>query len=136
MEKYRCQLKEPARTLRKNMTVAEHALWEKVRRQQIQGLRFYRQKPLLSFIVDFYCPKAKLVIELDGGQHFKPDYQIKDQVRDDQLAALGLRVLRFNNRQVLKEMDAVMEVIWREVDAVVGKKKEIPPDPPFSKGGK
>jgi very-short-patch-repair endonuclease len=126
MEKYRRELKEPARTLRKNMTVAERALWRKVRRQQVQGLRFYRQKPLLSYIVDFYCPKAKLVIELDGGQHYKPDYQLKDQTRDDQLAALGLRVLRFNNRQLLKEMDAVMEVIWREIDAVVGKKGNPP----------
>jgi very-short-patch-repair endonuclease len=126
MEKYRRELKESSRTLRKNMTVAERALWGKVRRQQVQGLRFYRQKPLLSFIVDFYCPKAKLVIELDGGQHFKPDNQIKDQARDDQLAALGLRVLRFNNRQVLKEMDVVMDVIWREIDAIVGKKGNPP----------
>ena len=132
MEKYKHGLKEPARALRKSMTDAEQALWAKVRRKQVRGLQFYRQKPLLSFIVDFYCPKAKLVIELDGAQHFKPDHQVKDQDRDAQLAALGLRVLRFDNRQVLKEMDAVMAVIWHEVGAVV----EIPPGPPFSKGGK
>ena len=114
------------------MTDAEQVLWGKVRRKQVHGLQFYRQKPLLSFIVDFYCPKAKLVIELDGSQHFEPDHQVKDQTRDAQLAALGLRVLRFNNRQVLKETDAVMAVIWREVGAAM----EIPPAPPFSKGGK
>jgi len=131
MEKYKPTLKEPARSLRKNMTDAEQALWGKVRRKQVHGLQFYRQKPLLSFIVDFYCPKARLVIELDGSQHFEPDHQIKDQARDGQLVALGLRVLRFNNRQVLKELDAVIAVIWREVGAVM----EIPPSPPFTKGG-
>jgi very-short-patch-repair endonuclease len=132
VEKYNQGLKAPARALRKGMTDAERALWEKVRSKQVHGLQFYRQKPLLSFIVDFYCPKAKLVIELDGSQHFQPDHRVKDQARDAQLADLGLRVLRFDNLQVLKEMDAVMAVIWREVGAAL----EIPPGPPFSKGGK
>jgi len=135
VEKYKHTLKEPARALRKSMTDAEQALWGKIRQKQVHGLQFYRQKPLLSFIVDFYCPKAKLVIELDGSQHFEPEHQIKDQARDAQLAALGLRVLRFDNRQVLKEMDAVLAVIWREV-GVVADEKEIPPGPPFFKGGK
>ncbi|MGZ5052256.1 MAG: endonuclease domain-containing protein [Methylobacter sp.] len=65
----------------------------------------------LSFIVDFYCPAAKLVIELDGSQHLEEEHQIKDQKRDAALAGLGLRVLRFDNRQVLLETDAVLEVI-------------------------
>ncbi len=134
MEKYKRGLKEPAKALRKSMTDAEKALWRKVRRKQVYGLQFYRQKPLLSFIVDFYCPQAKLVIELDGAQHFKPDHQLKDQARNGQLAALGLRVLRFDNLQVLKEMDAVMAVIWREVGVAVNT-MEIPPQPPFFKGG-
>ena len=86
-------------------------MWHHLRRKQIQGVQFYRQKPLLSFIVDFYCPVAKLVVELDGSQHFEKEYQDKDQVRDDALAGLGLRVLRFDNRQVLLETDAVLEVI-------------------------
>ena len=131
MEKYKHGFKEPARALRKGMTDAEQSLWAKVRRKQIHGLQFYRQKPLLSFVVDFYCPKAKLVIELDGSQHFEPDHQVKDQDRDVQLAELGLRVLRFDNRQVLKEMNAVMAVIWREVEAAV----KIPPSPLFQRGG-
>ena len=131
MQKYEKKLKKSARTLRKNMTDAEQALWQKIRRKQIHGVQFYRQKPLLSFIVDFYCPKAKLVIELDGGQHFEAEHRAKDQTRDVKLAALGLQVLRFNNIQVLKEMDAVMDVIWRRVGAAL----EIPPSPPFSKGG-
>jgi very-short-patch-repair endonuclease len=98
------------------MTDAEQALWHQLRRKQIQGLQFYRQKPLLSYIVDFYCPAAKLVIELDGSQHFEADHLIKDQNRDAALANTGLTILRFDNRQVLLEMQAVLEVINEAVE--------------------
>ena len=111
MERYNPKLKEHSRTLRTNMTDAEQVLWQHIRRKQIQGVQFYRQKPLLAFIVDFYCPAAKLVIELDGSQHFEAEHQAKDQARDAALAGLGLHVLRFDNRQVLLETDAVLEVI-------------------------
>ncbi len=110
---YNRALKQPSRELRKNLTDAEQALWQRIRRKQIRGLQFYRQKPLLSFIVDFYCPAANLVIELDGSQHYEPEHAARDRERDARLAALGLRVLRFDNRQVLREMDAVLDVIWR-----------------------
>jgi len=111
MERYNPKLKEHSRALRTNMTDAEQALWYRVRRKQIQGVQFYRQKPLLTFVVDFYCPAAKLVIELDGGQHFEEQHQAKDQSRDTALSGLGLHVLRFDNRQVLLETDAVLAVI-------------------------
>ncbi|MER0202478.1 MAG: DUF559 domain-containing protein [Nitrosomonas sp.] len=111
MKRYNPKLKDNSRALRTNMTDAEQALWHRVRRKQIRGVQFYRQKPLLSFIVDFYCPAAKLVIELDGSQHFETEHQAKDQERDEALAGLGLHVLRFDNRQVLLETDAVLNVI-------------------------
>lgn len=111
MKRYNPKLKDNSRALRTNMTDAEQALWHRVRRKQIRGVQFYRQKPLLSFIVDFYCPAAKLVIELDGSQHFETEHQAKDQGRDAALAGLGLYVLRFDNRQVLLETDAVLNVI-------------------------
>jgi len=111
MERYDPKFKQHSRRLRTNMTDAEQALWYRIRRKQIQGVQFYRQKPLLAFIVDFYCPAAKLVIELDGGQHFEIEHQAKDQARDEALAGLGLRVLRFDDRQVLLERDAVLEMI-------------------------
>ena len=111
MEPYRKILKEPARLLRTSMTDAEQALWHRIRRKQIQNVQFYRQKPLLLFIVDFYCPAAKLVVELDGSQHFETGHQAKDRARDVALAGLGLRVLRFDNRQVLLETDAVLVAI-------------------------
>lgn len=120
MEPYYKALKQPSRELRTQMTEAEEALWQRVRRKQICGLHFYRQKPLLSFIVDFYCPKAKLVIELDGSQHYEREHQARDGERDARLNALGLRVLRFDNWQVLRQMDAVLEVIRKHAEVYVG----------------
>lgn len=111
MEPYNPKLKEYSRALRSNMTDAEQKLWQLIRRKQIQNVQFYRQKPLLTFIVDFYSAAAKLVIELDGSQHFEAEYQIKDQERDAALTRLGLLVLRFDNRQVLTETDAVLDKI-------------------------
>lgn len=98
------------------MTDAEQHLWRRLRGKQIGGVQFYRQKPLLSFIVDFYCPAAKLVIELDGGQHLDDAVKIKDGERDALLASTGLHVLRFDNRHVLQEMEAVLGVILEWVE--------------------
>lgn len=93
------------------MTDAEKVLWSRIRGKQLQGLQFYRQKPLLNYIVDFYCAKAKLVIELDGGQHFNSEHQQKDRIRELALERIGLRTLRFSNLQVLTETEAVLTVI-------------------------
>ena len=115
MKRYDPKLKETSRLLRSSMTDAEQALWQRIRHKQIQGVQFYRQKPLSAFVVDFYCPAAKLVIELDGSQHFAEEHQGKDQERDAALTGSGLRVLRFDNRQILLETDAVLEVIDKAV---------------------
>ena len=120
------------------MTDAEQKLWQRLRRKQIHGVQFYRQKPLLNFIVDFYCAKASLVIELDGSQHLEPEHRRKDAVRDKTLAEQGLYVLRFDDRQVLTETDAVVEVIYQVVGERVGGDEypaPNPPNPPFAKGG-
>ena len=94
------------------MTDAEQLLWSRLRRKQILGLQFYRQKPLASYIVDFYCAAANLVIELDGSQHDQPEHRASDAERDRTLASLGRLVLRFDNRHVLTELDEVMSVIF------------------------
>lgn len=104
-------LKEPARALRREQTPAEQWLWEGLRRKQIHGVHFYRQKVLLTFIADFYCPAARLVIELDGQHHYDEDYQARDRDRDIMLAGVELRVLRFENRAVLDDRAAVLAVI-------------------------
>jgi len=97
------------------MTDAEQRLWSRVRRKQLAGVQFYRQKPLLHYIVGFYAPAAGLVVEVDGGQHASDDGAMRDARRDAALATLGLRVLRFDNLQVLRETDAVIEAIYAVV---------------------
>jgi len=116
MQPFQQRLKKPARKLRVDLTEAEQALWKRIRRKKIRGVQFYRQKPLLNFMVDFYCSKASLVIEIDGGQHFEPEDVRKDLDRDKQLSTLGLHVLRFDNRQVLAEMESVLTVIDKVIE--------------------
>ena len=116
MQPYNKNLKQPSRDLRNNMTDAEQLLWQRLRRKQILGLQFYRQKPILNFIVDFYCPAANLVIECDGGQHYTAEGLEADRARDQALAQLGLNVLRFDNRQILTEIDGVVEKIYCVVE--------------------
>ena len=123
MQPYNQKLIINSRTLRSDMTDAERLLWKRVRFKQMRGLLFYRQKPLLKFIVDFYCPKAKLVIELDGSQHFEEAQRVADAERDAALTGLGLRVLRFDNRQVLMEIDAVMTVIDEVAGQIIGQRE-------------
>lgn len=98
------------------MTDGEKLLWSKLRGKHLFDIQFYRQKPLGKYIVDFYAPKAKLVIEVDGGQHLDEAHLNKDMKRDGYLRRIGLRVLRFDNLQVLKDTEAVMEVILRAVE--------------------
>ena len=117
---YRSNLRQPARELRNNTTDAETVLWSGLRRRQILGIQFYRQKPIERFIVDFYAPKAGLVIEVDGGQHFEKEAMARDKERDAILEELGLKILRFDNLQVLKETEAVLEAIERVVRKRVG----------------
>ena len=112
MKPYNKNLKQPSRDLRNNMTDAELLLWKRLRRKQILGLQFYRQKPILNYIVDFYCPSANLVLECDGSQHYTKDGLEADRVRDEALTELGLMVLRFDNLQILNEIDGVVEVIF------------------------
>jgi len=113
MKPYNKNLKQASRDLRNNMTDAEKLLWSRLRNKQILGLQFYRQKPILNCIVDFYCPAANFVIECDGGQHFTEEGLEADRIRDETLAQLGLKVLRFDNGQVMGRIDDVANVIYK-----------------------
>jgi very-short-patch-repair endonuclease len=113
MLSYDKRLKKVSQHLRNNMTDAEKMLWSKLRRKQIKGHLFYRQKVIGNYIVDFYCPKASLVIELDGGQHYSETGKAKDSIREDALREMGINVLRFSDRDVFENMGGVMEGIWR-----------------------
>jgi len=112
MLSYDKQLKALSQHLRKNMTDAENMLWLKLRRKQLKGRPFYRQKIIGKYIVDFYCPKANLVIELDGGQHYSEIGKAKDRTRDDVFTKMGIKVLRFSDRDVFENIGGVMEEIW------------------------
>lgn len=109
---YEGKLKDFSRELRTYMTDAEKVLWMKLRRKQLKGYQFYRQKIIGDYIVDFYCPGARLVIEVDGGQHYGPEEIAKDRVRDQSLREQGLNVLRFSDRDVLVERESVLEKIY------------------------
>jgi very-short-patch-repair endonuclease len=115
MLSYDKQLKPLSQHLRKNMTDAENLLWLKLRGKQLKGLQFYRQKIIGKYIVDFYCLKANLVIELDGGQHYSETSWAKDRTRDDVLREMGIKVLRFSDRDVFENMGGVMEEIWNSL---------------------
>lgn len=110
-------LKLKARKLRSNMTDAERKLWSKLRNKQINNLQFYRQRPLDLYIVDFYCPKKNLVIEIDGGQHYENTTIDLDQKRTEYLRQkFGLKVLRFTNIDVLKSTEGVVQKIIEEIE--------------------
>ena len=101
-----------ARRLRQNMTQAEQALWAALKGKQLDGLKFRAQHPIGPFILDFWCPAVKLVVELDGGVH--RDQQEYDDARTKQLEQYGYRVIRFHNDEVLTNLPSVLEQI-REV---------------------
>ncbi len=118
MQPYSRNLKILSQKLRSTQTEAERKLWQRINRDQLLGFRFNRQKPLLSYIVDFYCLKAKLVIELDGSQHYEPDYQEKDRLRDAELNSLGFTVMRFDNHSVMTNIDGVVEAIYQYLSEI------------------
>ena len=98
------------------MTDAERHLWAKIRMKQLKGYQFYRQKPIGDYIVDFFCPRAKLVIEVDGSQHFSDEITEYDRIRNEYLSSLGLRVLRFTNIDVLTHIEGIVESIIENIE--------------------
>jgi very-short-patch-repair endonuclease len=103
-----------ARELRNSMTEAERKLWRGLRMRQMHGHKFRRQFPIGNFIVDFVCLDARLIVEVDGGQHADETYG--DAQRDEWLKAQNFRVLRYWNNQVLNELDGVLEDIARALE--------------------
>jgi len=102
---------EMAKELRKNMTPAEKMLWRFLRGRQLCGLKFYRQVPIDRFIVDFYCSSKDLIIEVDGSVHDNEEQRSWDGEREVFLQRKRLRILRFRNDQVLREINIVLKSI-------------------------
>src|SRR5467141_288178 len=105
------KLRSNARALRKNSTDAERLLWSELRDHRLNGASFRRQVPIGSYIADFMCHAAKLVIELDGGQHFSDGQEASDARRSATIEARGFRVLRFSNHDVMANRAGVLETI-------------------------
>ncbi len=104
LEKYR-------KALRSNLTPAEAFLWKQLSARKFEGRKFQRQHSIHNYIVDFYCAKEKLVIELDGQVHMNPAAQEKDAKRDKTLENLGFKVIRFENKMVFDQLPSVLQEI-------------------------
>ena len=104
-----------AKELRKNMTPAERVLWQRLRNYQVDGFYFRRQHPIKFFIADFYCAKADLIIEIDGGIHSTPEVIEHDINRTAELEKLGITVMRFSNQEVMNDTENVIARIKHQL---------------------
>ena len=107
-------LKAYARQNRRELTESETVLWNALR-NEFRGVKFRRQHPIGDYIADFLCLKAKLVIEVDGGYHDKPQQQLEDQWRTEFLQSKGYRVIRFTNEEVSSQLKGVISRIKEEL---------------------
>lgn len=104
-------LKEIRKTLRNSPTPAESELWQQLKGRQLKGKKFRRQHSFGDFILDFYCPEAKLAIELDGAPHYTEEGRLSDRERDAILESYGIKVLRFSNSKLEEELMSVLKII-------------------------
>ena len=126
-----------AKAMRQQMTRAELRLWLHLRKHGIEGLRFRRQTPIGPYIVDFFCPEKKLIVEVDGGQHSFPARTRHDSARDAWLAEQGYKVIRFWNEEVMKGLDAVCSAILAAaIDQRVSNEEQDAANPPLEGGSK
>ena len=107
---------ERRRFLRKSQTDAESKLWKILRNKQLKGLKFFRQYSVGKYILDFYCPKVRLAIEVDGGQHAENEYNEYDEKRTAYLKRCNIMILRFWNNEVLNNIEGV----YRKIVSAVG----------------
>jgi very-short-patch-repair endonuclease len=123
-----------AREMRRTMTKQEVVLWTYLRNAQMSGFSFRRQHPVGPFFIDFYCPSAKLAIELDGGQHATEESRAYDDARTGFLARNGITVLRFWNHELKDNLEGVLEGIRRALPTTPTRPAS-PGDLPLSGGG-
>ena len=113
---YHRSLCEVRQSLRNKTTEPEQILWKRLRRNQLSGTKFRRQASIGRYVVDFYCPSQRLVIEVDGSSHFVAGAQEYDQWRTEFLKSLGLQVIRFTNAEVRANLDEVVASILMEIE--------------------
>lgn len=114
---YNKQLEPYSREQRKHMTDAEKLLWSKIRIKQLNKRQFYRERIIGDYIVDFFCPSAKLIIEVDGSEHNSDKMAKADRIKDRYMENCGFTVLRFNDNEVLTNTAGVTEKILEKMKA-------------------
>jgi very-short-patch-repair endonuclease len=114
---------EKRKNLRKNQTDSERKLWFKLRNKRFFGYKFFRQYGIGHYITDFYCPELKLVIEVDGGQHFSEKGIEYDQQRENCFKSMSIKTIRFSNLDILKNMKGVLKRIEEAANP------KLPPPP-------
>ncbi|MDF1496944.1 MAG: endonuclease domain-containing protein [Patescibacteria group bacterium] len=124
MSSYRVIRTEFRRYLRKNQTEAERVMWIYLQKMRYAGYIFRRQHSIDRYIADFYCPKVKLAIELDGGIHDRPEQQRKDNIRDAIIKSHGVTILRFKNHEVTNDPNQALVKIRKTLDQL-----NAPPSP-------
>ena len=105
-----------ARNLRKNSTIQERRLWNLLKNRQFHNLKFKRQQPIGDYIVDFICKEAKIIIEIDGGQHNEPENIEYDKTRTEYLNTLGYKVIRFWNNEIYENIEGVILRLKEEIN--------------------
>jgi very-short-patch-repair endonuclease len=115
---YNPKLKDLAKNLRNNSTRAEIILWNHLKGKKLKGHDFHRQKPIENFIVDFFCNKLILAIELDGYTHGFEEVLVKDEIKEKRLTDLGVTVLRFTDRDVIDNIESVLKSIEDSIDKI------------------
>jgi very-short-patch-repair endonuclease len=110
------ELKARRRSLRKSMPKAEVLLWCKLKNKQILGERFLRQYSVNQYVLDFYCPRLKLAIEVDGDSHYMPGAEDQDKARQEYIESFGIEFLRFTNEDVYTNIEGVCQTVYNAVD--------------------
>ncbi|MBN2035258.1 MAG: endonuclease domain-containing protein [Chitinispirillaceae bacterium] len=113
---------QQARALRKKMTPQERIFWERIRANKILGLQFRRQQPIEGFIVDFYCNKARCVVEIDGSIHTTREQRQRDNLRRRVFENRGLTEMRFTNYEINHELDIVIARLEKTLTALLSKR--------------
>jgi len=116
------EIKNRAKALRKRMTYCEKVLWQVLRKNRLRHYYFRRQHPISRFIVDFYCHELKMVVEVDGGYHLSPVQHEKDLNRSAELEKFGIKIIRFSNDEIMKN---VRRVEWQLDNEVKERRKEM-----------
>ena len=105
------KMRDRRRQLRRKSTAPEQILWSRIRNRQLNNLKFRRQYGVGRYIIDFYCPEAKLAIEVDGDNHFNQNAMKRDQEREEHIKQFNITFLRFNNKEVVENINGVLETI-------------------------